>query len=117
VVVALDLERDRQAVAEVEHPRVLPGTLEDTPALGRQPLQQKSRVLVAAVLRPEQREHCELEVVRIALQQFAYSLELAVREPEGAVERLFGNPRQRSESSLLRGQPAGPPKGGPARCF
>jgi hypothetical protein len=61
-------------------------------------------VLVAAVLRPEQREDRELEVVRVALQQFADSLELAVREPEGAVERLFGDPRQGVENSRSSGR-------------
>jgi hypothetical protein len=61
-------------------------------------------VLVTAVLRPQEREHRELEVVRIALQQFADSLELAVREPEGAVEGLFGDPRQIVENSRSGGR-------------
>jgi hypothetical protein len=56
------------------------------------------------VLRPEQREDRQLEVVRIALQQFADSLVLAVREPEGAVERLFGDPRQIVENSRSGGR-------------
>jgi hypothetical protein len=61
-------------------------------------------VLVAAVLRPEQREDRELEVVGVALQQFADSLELAVREPECAVERLFCDPRQSFENSRSGGR-------------
>ena len=65
VVVALDLERDRLAVAEVEHARVLARPLQHALARGRKPLQQPRRVLVAAVLRPEQREDGELEVVRL----------------------------------------------------
>jgi hypothetical protein len=52
VVVALDLERDRLAVAEVEHAGVLAGALQHALALGREPLQQQRRMFVAAVLRP-----------------------------------------------------------------
>jgi predicted transcriptional regulator len=59
-------------------------------------------MLVAAVLRPEQREDRELEVVRLASEKTPDSLELAVREPERAVQRLFRDLRQ--EASL-----AGPP--------
>src|SRR5207244_2853047 len=44
---------------------------------------------------PEQREDRELEVVRLALQEFPDPLELAVREPQRAVQRLFRNLRQR----------------------
>jgi hypothetical protein len=102
--VALDLERDRLAAAEVDHTGVLPRPLEDVLARGRKAPKEQRRVLVTAVLRPQQREHRELEVVRIALQQFADSLELAVREPEGAVERLFGDPRQIVENSRSGGR-------------
>jgi len=56
-------------------------------------------VLVATVLRPEQREDGELEVVRLALEQLLDTTELPVGQPEGAVERLFGDPRQGFESS------------------
>jgi hypothetical protein len=52
-------------------------------------------VLVAAVLRPEQREDRELEVVRLAFEQLADPLELRIREPERAVNRLLRNRRQR----------------------
>jgi len=48
-------------------------------------------VLVAAVLRPEQREDRELEVVRRALQQFANPFELPIGEPETAVQRLVSD--------------------------
>ena len=51
-------------------------------------------MLVAAVLRPEQREDRELEVVRLAFEKTPDSLELTVREPERAVQRLFRNLRQ-----------------------
>ncbi len=69
VVVALDLERDREAVAEVEDARVLSWPLEHAFPVARQPLQEQCRMLVAAVLRPEKREDRELEVVGVACEQ------------------------------------------------
>ncbi len=48
-------------------------------------------MLVAAVLRPEQREHGELEVVRRAPEQLTDALQLAVGEPERPVQGLFRN--------------------------
>jgi hypothetical protein len=96
VVVRLDLERDRDALAEIDHPRVLARALKDALALRRQPLQQRRRVLVAAVLRPEQGEDGQLEVVRLPLEQPADPVELAVGEPERAVERLGGDSGQRA---------------------
>jgi hypothetical protein len=46
------------------------------------------------VLGPEQREDRELEVVRLAFQKTPDPLELVVRQPERAVQRLFRNLRQ-----------------------
>src|SRR5512133_1780198 len=89
MVVALDLERDGLSVAEIEHARVLPGALEHALALRRKPLQEPRRVLVAAVLRPEEREDGQLEVVRVALEQLADAVELLVRKAECAVQRLL----------------------------
>jgi len=54
MVVRLDLERDRGSVTEVEDARVLARPLEDAFACRRQPFQERRRVLVAAVLRPEE---------------------------------------------------------------
>jgi hypothetical protein len=51
-------------------------------------------VLVAAVLRPEQGEDRELEVVRSATEQLLDTIELSVRETEGAVERLLDDRAQ-----------------------
>jgi hypothetical protein len=99
VVVALDLERDRLALAEVDDTCVLAWSLEDARRVRGEALEQECGVLVAAVLRPEQREDGELEVVRLALEQLLDTVELPVGQPEGAVERLFGNPRQGFESS------------------
>ncbi len=48
-------------------------------------------MLVAAVLRPEEREHRQLEVVRLALEEIDDSVELPVREAESAVDGLFGD--------------------------
>ena len=94
VVVRLDLERDRLALAEVEHAGVLARPLQHALARRGQPLQQRRGVLVAAVLGPEQREDRELEVVRLPFEKTPDPLELAVREPERAVQRLFRNLRQ-----------------------
>ena len=69
VVVALDLERNGEPVSEVEDARVLARPLQHALPLARQPLQEKRRVLVAAVLRPEEREDRELEVVRFAREE------------------------------------------------
>src|SRR5207344_1318283 len=98
VVVALDLERDRLAVAEVDHARVLARPLQDSLSRGRKPLQQERGVLVAAVLRPEQREDGELEVVRLPLEQLTDTVVLAVCKAESTMKRLFRDPRQSKES-------------------
>jgi len=99
VVVALDLEDDRLAVTEIDHARVLAGALEDALARSGQTPQEKRGVLVAAMLRPEQREDRELEAIRVAAEQLADTLQLPVGQPEGPVERLFRDRRQSLESS------------------
>jgi len=99
VVVALDFEGDRLALAEVDDSGVLARPLEDAWRISREPAQEPGGVLVRAVLRPEQREDGELEVVRLALEQLADSVELPVGQPEGAVERLFCDRRQVLQSS------------------
>jgi hypothetical protein len=53
-------------------------------------------MLVAAVLRPEQREDRELEVVRIAAQEDLDTVKLSVGETERAVEWLLGDRAQRA---------------------
>jgi hypothetical protein len=65
-------------------------------------------MLVAAVLGPQQREDRELKVIRLPAEQAADSLELAVRQPEGAMKRLFRYRRQKVESSRLTGRVAQP---------
>jgi len=83
VVVRLDLERDGDALAEVEDAGVLARALQDALALRRQPSQERRRVLVPAVLRPEEREDGKLEVVRLTAQELLDSLRLPVGETEG----------------------------------
>ena len=61
-------------------------------------------MLVAAMLGPEEREDRELEVVRVPLEQPADTVEFAVGEPEGPVERLFRDRRQGAESRGGRGR-------------
>jgi hypothetical protein len=99
MVVRLDLERHSLALAEIDHAGVLTGPLENPFACRRQPLEQRRRVLVAAVLGPEQREDGELEVVRLAFEKTPDPLELPVRQSERAVQRLFRNLRQRASVS------------------
>ena len=99
MVVRFDLEGDGDAFAEVEDARVLARPLQDSLAGGGQPLQEPSRVLVPAVLGPEEGEDRELEVVRLAFEEAPDSLELTVRESERAVQRLFRNLRQEASVS------------------
>jgi hypothetical protein len=99
MVVALDLESDSLAVAEVDDARVLAGALQYARRLGREAPQEQRRMLVPAVLGPEEREDGELEVVRLAAEQLLDAVEFPVGKPEGAMERLFGDPRQGFESN------------------
>jgi hypothetical protein len=101
--VALDLECHSLAVAEVDDAGVLTWALEDAGGFRREPLEEQRRVLVAAVLRPEKREDRELEVVRLPLEQLLDTVEFPVGQAEGAVERLFCDPRQVIESSGVTG--------------
>ena len=48
------------------------------------------------MLRPEEREDGQLEVVRVALEQRPDAIELRVRQAENAVERLFRDAAQRA---------------------
>ena len=87
VVVRLDLEGDRVAVADVDRAGVLARAHHDARALGRQAAEQLSRVLVGAVLGPKQREHRQLDVVGLAPELLVDQLELGVGQPELAVLR------------------------------
>ncbi len=99
VVVGLDLEGDRVAVADVDGAGVLARPHHHPLALGRQPPQQLARVLVGAVLGPEQAEHRQLDVVRLAPELLDDQLELGVGKPQlavlGDLDRHAGAPRPR----------------------
>jgi hypothetical protein len=98
MVVALDLEGDREPLAQVDDARVLAGALEDALPAARQPLQEERGVLVPAVLGPEEREDRELEVVGLPAEQRPDALVLLVGQPESTMERLFRDAAQ--EGSL-----------------
>jgi hypothetical protein len=70
-------------------------------------------VLVAAVLRPEEREHCQLEVVRLAREQRDDTVELPVGEAEGAVQRLF---RDRAQKIIVASASVGKIARAARRC-
>ena len=89
MVVRLDLERDRLAVADIDHARVLTGALQDTFPLRGKSSQEERGMLVAAMLGPQQREDRELELVRVATEQLPNTVELPVGQAQGAMERLF----------------------------
>jgi hypothetical protein len=55
------------------------------------------------MLRPEQREHRQLEVVRVAAHQPADTVELPVRQTERAVERF----RDLAQGAIVSGKPDG----------
>ena len=90
VVVALDLEGDGEAVADVDHAGVLTRALQHARAVRGQAAQLETGMLVAAMLRPQQREDGELEVVRLPIESVPDLLVLGVRQPEGTMERLLG---------------------------
>jgi hypothetical protein len=96
MVVALHLEGDGLALAEIDDAGVLARSLEDALAARRETPEQQRRVLVRAMLRPQEREDGELKVVRLAAEQVADTFELPVGEAEGAVKRLFCDPLQRN---------------------
>ena len=90
VVVRLDLERARQAVADRHRARVLARAQHEPRTLGRQRLQQPPRVLVAAVLGPHQREHGQLDLVRLAPELRDDQVVLVVGEPQLAMAAHAG---------------------------
>jgi len=63
-------------------------------------------VLVSAVLRPEQREDGELEVVRLPGEQLTDTVVLGVCKAERTMKRLFRDPRQKNESTREGGRAA-----------
>ena len=93
VVVALDAQRHREAVPDVDDAGALARPDEHPRRLGRQVAQVRTRRLVGAVLRPHDGEHGELQVGRVAPEQLHDRRELVVGEAELTVERLRGAAR------------------------
>ena len=87
MIVRFDLERHRQATADVDGAGILARSEQQVWPLGREQSQQLARMLVGAVLRPHQREHRQLHVVRLALEALDDQLVLVVGEPELAMPR------------------------------
>jgi hypothetical protein len=73
-------------------------------------------VLVATVLRPEQREDGELEVVRVALEELADTVELLVREAERAMQRFRDLRQSFTVSGEVDGGQAGSSSPKPSRA-
>ena len=103
----LDLERDRQPVADRDDAGVLARAGDDALARGRQRPEQRLRALVRAVLAPHDAEHRELEVVRVAAAEpVADRVELVVgdaRAVGGAAPRAPRRVAARSSSSGAHG--------------
>ena len=102
VIVRLDLERDGEPAADVDHACVLARALQHALAGRRQPAQERRGMLVAAVLGPQEREDRELEVVRLALQQLPDTVELPVGETKCTMEWLL---RDRAQGITIARHP------------
>ena len=95
MVVGLDLERDRQAAPHVDGPGVLARAHDQALAGARQRGQQPTRVLVGAMLGPQQREHRQLDQVGLAPELLSDQRVLVL----GEAKRL--RPRQAGERLAL----------------
>src|SRR5690606_1858580 len=76
VVVRFDLEHRCEAVADVDGAGVLARPLQHAWSLGRQRAEVHARALVAAVLRPHDREDAELREIRFPPEKLDDSLVL-----------------------------------------
>ena len=106
VVVALDLEGQALAFAQIHHTGVLTGTHQDARAGGGKALQQRPRVAVATVLRPHHPEHAQLSAVGGAAEAAADLVVIGLAEVlllEGFGNGVLGsgdhNQRSRSVQS------------------
>ena len=81
MIVALDLERDGHAVADVDDTRVLLARAdEDLRRLGRERFEQRLGVFVGAMLAPHHAEDPQLGVIRSAAKNLNHPLILLRRE-------------------------------------
>ena len=85
VVVALDAQRDGDAVAAVDHARVFARSADDPRCFGRQTAEVHLARLVGAVLAPHHRIHGQLEAIRLAPEDLRDRLQLVVGQPQGPV--------------------------------
>jgi hypothetical protein len=85
VIVRFDLERDREAVADVDGAGVLARPEEDVGAFGGKPAKLPLQMIIVQLNGPHQREHRQLEVVRVAAEHRQDQLVLHVGESEIAV--------------------------------
>src|SRR5205807_2084465 len=71
MIVRLDLERDSQAIADVDDASVLlPRAHQNFGGLGGKAFQQWARVLIRAMLAPHDRENAQLGIARLASGDF-----------------------------------------------
>ena len=96
MVVALHLEDAGEPVADVDHPRILAGALDDAAAGGRQAAQMHLGGLVGTVFVPHRREDAELGEARRAADQLQDAgvlvrLEAVFGDQFGRDVRLSGN--------------------------
>jgi hypothetical protein len=88
VVVALDLEDDRLAVADIDDPGILAGTADDARTAGRQAAQPHLGRFVRAMLAPHRREDAQFGQVRGAPEDRAGAGEFVGAQP--VLGRQFG---------------------------
>ncbi|MNV71225.1 hypothetical protein D3C71_1642340 [compost metagenome] len=91
MVMALDFEHNSLVVADIYNTRAFARSHEDLRSADREPLQQRLRVLVGAVLGPHYAEHADFRIVRKASHESADQLVFAVRHAELAVNLLILN--------------------------
>ena len=82
VVMRLDLERAGQPAARIDRAGVLARAHQHRRPLGRQRHQQLLGVLVGAVLTPQQREHRQLDLVRLAAELLDHEVVLGRRQTQ-----------------------------------
>src|SRR5204863_9263806 len=88
MVVALDLEDDRVAIADIDDPGILAGSANHSLPAGRQGPQPDFRRFVRAVLAPHRGDNAGLGQVRGAPEDRAGALELLAAEAQ--LGRQFG---------------------------
>jgi hypothetical protein len=109
VVVALDLEDEREIVTEIDDPSVLSGALEDLRGVRRQRPEIDTRVLVRAVLGPEGGEEPKLGKRRLAAEPPDDAIVLLGCQPVGESQIQRDLRLSRCHSTSTRAPRAGSP--------